>query len=163
MRQSKGITDDVRMRGFSDRHTVEAALAWLDGELRPLDAESVPLQRAAGRVLASHIVGELDVPGFDRSMMDGYALAATTTDGASVQNPVPITVIGDALPARPFEGPVTRGQAVRIMTGAPLPIGCDAVLPAESVDSTTARATEDHSREQASHPRSSERCTQWLR
>ena len=133
-RSSKGITDDVRMRGFGERQSVEAALAWLDGELRLLEAEPIALHRAAGRVLASDVVGELDVPGFDRSMMDGYALVASSLDGASPDQRVSLAVIGDSFPGRPFEGSVAIGQAVRIMTGAPLPVGCDAVLPAESVE-----------------------------
>ena len=78
-RHNKGMTDDVRMRGFSRRQPVEAALEWLDSELRPLDAEVVPLQQAAGRVLARPVDGEIDVPGFDRAMMDGYAVIAAST------------------------------------------------------------------------------------
>jgi molybdopterin molybdotransferase len=125
---------DVRMRGFARRHSVEAALAWLDGQLHPLDAELLLLQVAAGRVLVESITSEVDVPGFDRATMDGYALAAESTEGASAYNRLPLTVIGDSLPGRPFVHPVGAGQAVRIMTGAPLPPGCDAVLPAEWVD-----------------------------
>src|SRR5215468_881896 len=119
------------MRGFARRHSVEAALAWLDGQLQPLDAELVHLQVASGRVLAESITSEVDVPGFARATMDGYALAAECTEGASSYNRLPLTVIGDSLPGRPFAHPVGAGQAVRIMTGAPLPPGCDAVLPAE--------------------------------
>jgi molybdopterin molybdotransferase len=122
------------MRGFGRRHSVEAALAWLDGQLRPLGAEPVRLQFAAGRALLESITSEVDVPGFDRATMDGYALAAESTEGASAYNRLPLTVIGDSLPGRPFGNPVGAGQAVRIMTGAPLPSGCDAVLPAEWVD-----------------------------
>jgi molybdopterin molybdotransferase len=122
------------MRGFARRHSVEAALAWLDRQLHPLNAELVPLSAAAGRVLVDSIKSEVDVPGFDRATMDGYALAAESTDGASSYNRLPLTVIGDALPGRPFASPVGSGEAVRIMTGAPLPSGCDAVLPAEWVD-----------------------------
>jgi molybdopterin molybdotransferase len=139
-RSGRGITDDVRMRGFGERQSVEAALAWLDGQLRPLETEPVALQRAAGRILASPVVGELDVPGFDRSMMDGYALVASSIDGASPDRRVSLTVIGDSFPGRPFDGSVAIGQAVRIMTGAPLPVGCDAVLPAEKVEDAAAPA-----------------------
>jgi molybdopterin molybdotransferase len=123
------------MRGFARRQSVEAALAWLDGQLQLLGAEPVPLQFAAGRVLAESITSDMDVPGFDRATMDGYALAAETTEGASSYNRLPLTVIGDSFPGRPFPNSVGAGQAVRIMTGAPLPSGCDAVLPAEWVDS----------------------------
>jgi molybdopterin molybdotransferase len=130
----KGATDDVRMRGFTRRHTVNAALAWLDAQLHPLEAEDVPLAKACGRVLASAIVSCVDVPGFDRSAMDGYALAAHSTDGASAYNPISFRVVGDSMPGSPFEGAVLRGEAVRVMTGAPIPSGTDAVLPAEWVE-----------------------------
>jgi molybdopterin molybdotransferase len=73
--------------------------------------------------------------------MDGYAVAAESTEGASSYNRLPLVVIGDSLPGHPFEGSVGTGQGVRIMTGAPLPLGCNAVLPAEWVE--TAAATAD--------------------
>jgi molybdopterin molybdotransferase len=130
-------TDDVRMRGFAYRHTVEAALAWLDGQLGPRRTELVPLGAAAGRVLAAPVASEVAVPGFDRATMDGYAVVAESTEGASSYNRLPLVVVGDSLPGRPFEGSVTVGQGVRIMTGAPLPRGCDAVLPAEWVEDET--------------------------
>ena len=126
--------DDVRMRGFAHRHTVEAALAWLDAQLQPPGAEIVPLRMAAGRVLAAAVVSDVDVPGFDRATMDGYAVVAESTEGATSYNRLPLVVIGDSLPGHPFHGSVGVGQAVRIMTGAPLPLGCDAVLPAEWVE-----------------------------
>ncbi|HMF61435.1 MAG TPA: hypothetical protein VK595_13735, partial [Vicinamibacterales bacterium] len=126
------------MRGFAYRQTVEAALAWLDAQLRPPGAEILPLQMAAGRVLATAVVSEVDVPGFDRATMDGYAVVAESTEGATSYNRLPLTVIGDSLPGHPFHGPVAVGQAVRIMTGAPVPLGCDAVVPAEWVEHPSA-------------------------
>jgi molybdopterin molybdotransferase len=132
-----GAADDVRMRGFAHRHTVEAALAWLDAQLRPPGAEIVPLRMAAGRVLASPVVSDVDVPGFDRATMDGYAVMAESTEGATSYNRLPLIVVGDALPGHPFQGSVGVGQGVRIMTGAPLPLGCDAVLPAEWIETAT--------------------------
>jgi molybdopterin molybdotransferase len=129
-----GAVDDVRMRGFAHRQTVEAALAWVDAQLRPLGAEILPLRMAAGRVLATPVVSEVDVPGFDRATMDGYAVMAESTEGATSYNRLPLVVIGDSLPGRPFHGLVGVGQGVRIMTGAPLPLGCDAVLPAEWIE-----------------------------
>jgi molybdopterin molybdotransferase len=128
------MPDGVRMRGFAHRHTVEAALAWLDAQLRPPRAETVPLTAAAGRVLAAALVSEVDVPGFDRATMDGFAVVAQSTEGAASYVPVPLIVVGDSLPGRSYDGTVLPGQAVRIMTGAPLPAGCDAVLPAEWAD-----------------------------
>jgi molybdopterin molybdotransferase len=122
------------MRGFAHRQTVDAVLAWLDAQLHPLGPEDIPLRMAAGRVLAASVVSCVDVPGFDRSAMDGYALIADSTEGASAYNPMPLRVIGDSMPGCPFEGLVQRGTAVRVMTGAPIPRGADAVLPAEFVE-----------------------------
>ncbi len=148
MRQtSRGAADDVRMRGFSQRHTVDAALAWLDAQLQPhttLGPESVPLRSAAGRVLAAAVVSDIDVPGFDRATMDGYAVVADSTEGATAYTRLPLTVIGDAMPGCPFEGSVSSGEAVRIMTGAPIPRGADAVLPAEWVEAEQDEAQSGH-------------------
>jgi molybdopterin molybdotransferase len=135
---SKGAGDDVRMRGFAQRHTVDAALAWLDVQLRPLAPEIIPLRNAAGRVLAAAVVSGVDVPGFDRATMDGYALVADSTEGATAYTRLPLTVVGDSMPGSPFEGSVSAGEAVRVMTGAPIPRGADAVLPAEWVEKETA-------------------------
>jgi molybdopterin molybdotransferase len=130
----RGAADDVRMRGFAQRHTVEAALAWLDAQLCTLASETVALSDAAGRVLAVSVVSDVDVPGFDRATMDGYALLADNTDGASAYSRIPLILIGDSMPGKPYEGLVSSGETVRVMTGAPMPRGSDAVLPAEWVD-----------------------------
>jgi len=137
----KGAADDVRMRGFAQRQTVHAALAWLDTQIdsqidaqRSFAPEVVLLRHGAGRVLAASIVSGVDVPGFDRATMDGYAVVADSTEGATAYTRLPLTVIGDSMPGCPFDGFVSAGQAVRIMTGAPMPRGCDAVLPAEWVE-----------------------------
>src|SRR5262245_23232456 len=122
---------DPRMRGFRDRTEVEAVLRLLAERVRPLPAESVPLAECAGRVLAQDVVSAVSVPGFDRAAMDGYALRAEETFGAGPYNPLSLSVVGESLPGRPFAGRVEPGQAVRIMTGAPIPVGADAVLPVE--------------------------------
>jgi len=122
------------MRGFARRSTVDEARAWLDRQLRPLAEEPVSLGEAAGRVLAQEVESTVDVPGFDRSMMDGYAVRAADTSGATLYNPLELSVIGQSLPGRPFAGSVGLGEAVRIMTGAPMPEGADAVLPVERVE-----------------------------
>ena len=144
------------MRGFAHRQTVEAALAWLDAQVRPPRDEIVPLQMAAGRVLATAVISEVDVPAFDRATMDGYAVVAESTEGATSYNPLPLAVIGDSLPGHPFRGSVAVGQAVRIMTGAPVPLGCDAVLPAEWVDGASATGANsigvEHAQLEATHP-----------
>ncbi|MFW6125143.1 MAG: gephyrin-like molybdotransferase Glp [Pirellulales bacterium] len=124
-------TDDVRMRGFARRATVAECLQWIDRHAAPLEAETVELAEAAGRVLAEDAVAGCDVPGFDRAAMDGYAVRADDTLGATDYNPLTLTLIGESLPGRGFHGTIGPSRAARIMTGAPLPAGADAVAPAE--------------------------------
>lgn len=123
--------DDVRMRGFRQRATVAQAWEWLDQNTRRCDSKAVPLSDLFGRVLAAPIVSTRNVPEFDRSAMDGFAVRGSETAGASDYNPLSLTIVGVSLPGRAFEGEVHVGEAVRIMTGAPVPAGADAVLPAE--------------------------------
>ena len=127
---------DVRMRGFSRRAKVDDAWQWIARHTTPLAAQTVPIDVAAGRVLAREVIATLDVPAFDRAAMDGYAVRGEETTGASDYNPLAFSVVGSALPGRAFEGTVGPGQAVRIMTGAPMPDGADAVVPAEYVRDT---------------------------
>lgn len=122
---------DVRMQGFAERADVEEVLRFLRAQVRPLEAEPVPLAECAGRVLAEEVVALVDVPGFARSAMDGYAVRGEDTFGASAYDPISLPLLGEALPGRPFAGRVGPGQAVRIMTGGPLPAGADAVVMAE--------------------------------
>src|SRR5262249_26515587 len=119
---------DVRMRGFRDRAEVTDVLELFLGRVAPLACEKVSLHEAAGRVLGEDVVADIAVPSFDRAAMDGYALRGEETFGANPYHPLELTVIGEALPGRPFVGDVLAGQAVRIMTGAPIPKGADAVL-----------------------------------
>jgi molybdopterin molybdotransferase len=130
---------DVRMRGFQDRSEVADVLALLEAHMRPLPAEAVDLADAAGRVLAADAVAATPVPAFDRAAMDGYALRGSETFGAGPYNPLEFDVVGEALPGRPYAGVVRPGQAVRIMTGAPLPQGADAVLQAEATEEADGR------------------------
>lgn len=125
---------DVRMRGFRDRAEVADVLRLIDARVSALPPESVPLADAAGRVLASDVRADVAVPAFDRAAMDGYALRAAETFGAGPYSPMELKVVGESMPARPFAGRVEPGQAVRIMTGAPVPDGADAVLQAEAAE-----------------------------
>ena len=125
---------DVRMRGFARRTTVEQALSWVDEQSRPLEMQRISIDAAYQRVLENDVVSAVDVPGFDRSMMDGYAVHAEDTLGATPYNRLPLLVVGQSLPGVAFSQTVASGQAVRIMTGAPLPAGADAVLPVERVE-----------------------------
>ena len=122
---------DVRMRGFAERADVEEVEDFLVKHTRVLGAEPVGLLDCVGRVLAEDIRAEVDVPGFARSAMDGYAVRGEDTFGATAYGTVSLQVLGETLPGRHFEGRVEPGQAVRVMTGAPIPDGADAVVMAE--------------------------------
>lgn len=129
---------DVRMKGFARRTPVEAVVRWIDEALdaevsRP--RELVAVTACVGRILAADLVSPVSVPGFDRSMMDGFALIAEETWGATSLNPLRFEVVGTSLPGQPFSGTIQPGQAVRIMTGAPIPGGATAVLPVEQTES----------------------------
>ena len=129
--------EDVRMHGFSRRAEVGTVLQWIDDHAQRLGPVLVPLDCASGRVLAERVIAAIDVPAFDRAAMDGYALHADETSGASDYNPLAFAVLGQALPGRPFASPVPPESAVRIMTGAAIPDGADAVVPAEYVREAT--------------------------
>ncbi len=129
--ERKEMKHDVRMRGFTERVDVEIVTAYLREEAKPLSAESVPLLECVHRVLAEDVTAEVDVPGFARSAMDGYALRGEESFGASAYDAIRLDVIGLSLPGKPFQGTVGPKQAVRIMTGAPIPDGADAVIKAE--------------------------------
>src|SRR5207237_4161039 len=122
------MVPDVRMRGFRERADVDDVIRLLDTSVTPLPAETVSLADAGGRVLAADVVSEVNVPGFDRAAMDGFALRGSETFGAGSYNPLELTIVGESFPGRPFPGTVQPGQAIRIMTGAPVPSGADAVL-----------------------------------
>ena len=122
---------DVRMRGFPGRMDVDEVRGLVRKLAQSLGSEPVGLEQAAGRVLAAEVIAPVAVPGFARAAMDGYAVRGEETFGASDYNPLIFRLIGEALPGRPYAGVVESAQAVRIMTGAPLPPGADAVVMAE--------------------------------
>ena len=119
------------MRGFERRTDVDEATRLIDERVRPLSAETIELMAAGGRVLARDLVSPVDVPAFRRSAMDGYAVVAEQTFGATTHDPRPFDLVGESLPARPAGCAVTPDRCVRIMTGAPMPDGADAVVPVE--------------------------------
>jgi molybdopterin molybdotransferase len=119
------------MKGFSERTDVEEVLRFLAQRANALAAEPVAVDACAGRVLAADVRSEVDVPGFARAAMDGYAVRGEDTFGASAYEPVELALVGESLPGRPASVPVAPGQAARVMTGAPLPAGADAVAMAE--------------------------------
>jgi molybdopterin molybdotransferase len=122
------------MRGFRTRTDVEDAWSWLDALPASLGAEEIDVTRSCGRVLAEDVVSAVAVPGFARAAMDGWAVRGEETFGARADDPLTFEVVGVSLPGAPCPAPVGPGQAARIMTGAPLPDGADAVLRAEDGD-----------------------------
>jgi len=126
-----GGAHDVRMKGFRDRATVDEALAVAMAGIGPLPGETLPATGVVGRVLTRSIVSGVDVPAFRRATMDGYAVRSEDTFGASAYAPIPLRIEGETMPGRRAPDGPAPGAAIRIMTGAPLPTGADAVLRAE--------------------------------
>ena len=124
---------DVRMRGFANRSSVAAAIAWAEQAMPVPQTEAVTLAGAGGRVLAETITSSVDVPGFARSMMDGFAVCVGDLERASLSEPVTLKIVGDAYPGNPCNDSLRPGNTVRIMTGAPMPLGGNAVVPVEHV------------------------------
>ena len=110
------------------------AAALVVQDLSPLGAETLPLQQGLGRPLAQALSAAQDQPPFDRSPLDGYALRAADIAGASAEQPVPLRVVDTLYAGDVARVPVGPGEAVRIMTGAMLPPGCDCVLRQEDTD-----------------------------
>ena len=102
-----------------------------------LEAVSVPLADAAGLVLAADVVAAEQVPPFANTAMDGFAVRAADTDGA----PVTLEMIGTIAAGATLDGEVGPGQAARIMTGAPMPAGADAVVMVEKTELDDANGT----------------------
>jgi molybdopterin molybdotransferase len=125
------VRRDVRLRGFAARADVEEVERFLAARSSALPAEPVAVLACAGRVLAEDVRAAVSVPSFARSAMDGFAVRGEDTFGASDYDPATLKVLGQTLPGRPFRGRVGAGEAVRIMTGAPIPEGADAVVMAE--------------------------------
>ena len=115
-------------RSVDDHRAVVAAL------LTPAPVEDVPLAGARGRVLANDVVAAVSLPSFDNSAMDGYAVRAAEVAGASTTSPVELPVAADIPAGRADVDPLAPGTVARIMTGAPLPAGADAVVPVEATD-----------------------------
>jgi molybdopterin molybdotransferase len=111
--------------------SVEEALAEILSHVHPLEPERVPILDALNRVLAEEIVSDTDIPPFDNSGMDGYAVRAADVAGATNGSPVRLRVAGSVAAGYVAGTGVEPCTAVRIMTGAPLPDGADAVVPFE--------------------------------
>ncbi|HDR2756148.1 TPA: molybdopterin molybdotransferase MoeA [Enterobacter asburiae] len=111
---------------------LDTALTQMLNRISPLqDHETLPLVRCFGRIAARDIVSPLNVPGFDNSAMDGYAVRL-----ADIQTGLALPVAGKAFAGQPFNGEWPAGSCIRIMTGAPVPAGCDAVVMQEETEQT---------------------------
>ena len=128
----------------ADMLPVEEALTRILDLVREMPAELRPIREATGQVLAADVVAPFDIPPHDNTAMDGYAVQAADTApaGADVdgEGAAELRVIGELAAGYVYEGAVGPGEAVRIMTGAPMPAGADSIVPFEETDETGLQA-----------------------
>jgi molybdopterin molybdotransferase len=117
-----------------DLISVDNARERILAHFQPVGTETLPLEDCAGRVLASEIAASHDLPSFDNSSMDGFAVRSADLTGASTTTPRNLKVIADIPAGIHSETVIKAGQAARIMTGAHMPGGADAVIPVEDTD-----------------------------
>jgi molybdopterin molybdotransferase len=120
--------------------SVEEAIQKILDEVDVLETESVPILESLGQVLAEDIISGINVPPLDNSAMDGYAVRAPDTRGAGAASPKVLKVIGTVIAGSISPREVGPGTAMRIMTGAPLPRGADAVVQFENTDEAKRRS-----------------------
>ncbi|HLG59893.1 MAG TPA: gephyrin-like molybdotransferase Glp [Vicinamibacterales bacterium] len=126
----------TRMRPFQKTIPLDEARAIIDRALRPIDrVERLPLHQANGRVLARDVTSDADVPPFSRAAMDGYAVRADDTTGASRTEPRTLQCIEKVFTGQLPLQAVGPGQCTEIATGAPMPAGADAVVMVEDTAS----------------------------
>ncbi|HEX7973114.1 MAG TPA: gephyrin-like molybdotransferase Glp, partial [Anaerolineales bacterium] len=114
--------------------SVSDAQQRLINQFSVLEARRVPLVEAAGRVLAEAVISSFDLPPFSNSSMDGFAVQAADLASARQDQPAALRVVADIPAGSRVQVKLRSGQAARIMTGAPLPKGADAVIPVENTD-----------------------------
>ena len=119
---------------------VEDALERILELCEALPTERKRLDLAVGQVLAEAAIAPFDIPPHDNTAMDGYAVQAASTGGAGETSAIRLRVIGELAAGSLYEGRVGAGEAVRIMTGAPMPEGADSIVPFEETDETGLRA-----------------------
>jgi molybdenum cofactor synthesis domain-containing protein len=108
------------------------ALEIIEGNIARIDrTEEIPIEGASGRVLTEDVIAGFSVPPFDRASMDGYAVRAEDTFGASGFNPNRLKLLGVQYAGELFEGKVGKGGCVQVATGSPVPEGSDAVVMVE--------------------------------
>jgi molybdopterin molybdotransferase len=115
--------------------SVEEALERILQAFHPLEPERVPILKALDHVLAEDVYADVDIPPRSNSSMDGYAVLAADTAGAGAGTPARLRVVDELAAGYVTETTVTLGTAIRIMTGAPIPPGADAVVKVEDTAS----------------------------
>ncbi len=130
-----GVSDRKQFRDLVAPEVAREAIASLD--LTP-EPETVRLADARGRVLAERIDADLDVPGFDRASVDGYAVRGRDTFGADEADPVELNLVGTVHAGAEPDVAVGDGEAVEISTGAVMPDGADAVVMVERTETRSA-------------------------
>src|SRR5690348_18354812 len=113
---------------------VDDALKQILATINSLPDETVALANALGRVIAQDVIADSNLPPFPNSSMDGFALRAADIAHASAQNPIGLRVVMDIPAGAAPTGQISSGEAARIMTGAQMPQGADAVIPVESTN-----------------------------
>lgn len=111
------------------------------GAVSPIDTENVPLFECAGRILAFDLVASENVPAFDRSPYDGYAFRAEDSAQASQEKPVTLRILEEIPAGSTAHCEISAGTAAKILTGAPIPPGADAVIPFEKTEFTAETVT----------------------
>ncbi|MBA9003490.1 molybdopterin molybdotransferase [Actinomadura cellulosilytica] len=119
---------------MSPVRTVDEHLAAILAAVRPLTPLDLALLEAEGTILAEPVAAPVPLPPFDNSAMDGYAVVAADVAGATEQTPVTLPVVGDVAAGDTGVSAIASGMCTRIMTGAPVPAGADAVVPVEWTD-----------------------------
>ena len=122
-------------------HSVTEAATEIVAAIWPLETERVPLAAARERVLAEDVLSPVALPPWDNASMDGYAVRSDDVHGASRDRPVTLAVIGTIAAGGRAARPLGRGEAYRIMTGAPVPDGADGVIRVEDSDAGLERVT----------------------
>jgi molybdenum cofactor synthesis domain-containing protein len=130
----------TKMRPFGETISLDAARAIIDGALRPIERiERVALDATHGRVLAQDVVATADVPPFSRAAMDGYAVRAADTSGATPTRPAILACIEKVFTGQMPARPVGEQECTEIATGAPMPPGADAVVMVEQTAADVSR------------------------
>ncbi|WP_292320944.1 gephyrin-like molybdotransferase Glp [Caldisphaera sp.] len=124
-----------KMKGFKELMKVEDALKLLFENMIPpkIESEEIYVEESIGKISYEDIISQVDIPPFNRSAVDGYAVISSDTVGASITNPISLKIVGEIKAGDNPENikSINKGEAVIIYTGAPLPKGSDAVVMAE--------------------------------